>query len=64
MNMTTMQMLAMQYGFRALIPLDMIANDKADKLLLSRGFIHRSKENAIAHAKALIQLSRGTINAE
>ena len=33
--------------------------DKLDKMALSRGLIHKSKENAIAHAKALIKLSGG-----
>lgn len=33
--------------------------DKLDKLALSRGFLHKSKEDAIAHAKALIKLSGG-----
>lgn len=33
--------------------------DKLDKLALSRGLLHKSKENAIAHAKALIKLSGG-----
>lgn len=33
--------------------------DQFDKRGLSRGFVHRSKENAIAHAKALIKLSGG-----
>ena len=35
--------------------------DKLDKLPLSRGLLHKSKENAIAHAKALIKLSGGQI---
>lgn len=35
--------------------------DNFDKLALSRGLVHRSKENAIAHAKALIKLSGGQI---
>lgn len=32
-------------------------NDIQDNRFLSRGFIHLSQENAIAHAKALIKLS-------
>lgn len=35
-------------------------NDTQDNRFLSRGFIHLSKENAIAHSKALIKLSGGT----
>lgn len=35
--------------------------DNFDKLALSRGLVHRSRENAIAHAKALIKLSGGQI---
>lgn len=37
------------------------AGDKLDKWALSRGLLHKSKENAIAHAKALIKLSEGEI---
>lgn len=37
------------------------AGDKLDKCALSRGLLHKSKENAIAHAKALIKLSGGQI---
>lgn len=33
--------------------------DQFDKWALSRGLVHSSKENAIAHAKALIKLSGG-----
>lgn len=36
--------------------------DNFDKLALSRGLAHSSKENAIAHAKALIKLSGGITN--
>ncbi|ANB90837.1 hypothetical protein MOVS_01205 [Moraxella ovis] len=35
--------------------------DKLDKLALSRGILHKSKENAVAHAKALIELSGGKL---
>ena len=35
--------------------------DKFDKMLLSRGLIHLTKEAAIAHAKALIIISGGKI---
>lgn len=35
--------------------------DKLDKLALSRGLLHKSKEDAIAHAKALIELSGGKL---
>lgn len=35
-------------------------NDNHDKMLLSRGFIHLTKENAITYAKALIKLSGGS----
>lgn len=37
------------------------AGNQFDKLALARGFVHRSGENAIAHAKALIKLSGGQI---
>lgn len=43
MNMTTMQLLAMQYGFRALIPLDMIANDYLSELTKTE--LHRKAKN-------------------
>ena len=33
--------------------------DQFDKWALSRGLVHRSKENAIKHSKALIELSGG-----
>lgn len=33
--------------------------DANDRLFLKRGLIHLSKENAIEHSKALIQLSGG-----
>ncbi|TWV81544.1 hypothetical protein [Moraxella sp. VT-16-12] len=32
-----------------------------DRMMMSRGLLHLSKENAIAHAKALIRLSGGEI---
>lgn len=35
------------------------AGDQFDKRALSRGLVHRSKENAIKHSKALIELSGG-----
>lgn len=34
-------------------------NDEYDVQRLERGFVHLSEENAIAHAKALIELSGG-----
>lgn len=34
-------------------------NDSYDNRFLSRGFVHLSEKNAIAHAKALIKLSGG-----
>ena len=37
-------------------------DDSQDRLYLKRGLVHLSKENAIAHAKALIKLSEGTID--
>ena len=36
--------------------------DQFDKLALARGFVHSSKENAVAHAEALIKLSGGSVN--
>ena len=35
------------------------SGDQFDKWALSRGLVHRSKENAIKHSKALIELSGG-----
>lgn len=35
-------------------------NDEVDMLLLTRNLIHLTKENAIAHAKALVKLSGGS----
>ena len=34
-------------------------DDSHDRIYLKRGFVHLSKENAIAHSKALIKLSGG-----
>lgn len=39
------------------------ANHKIDKLRLERGLIHLTKENAIAHAKAIISFT-GILNEE
>lgn len=36
--------------------------DESYEQILTRGFLHRSRENAIAHAKALIKLSGGTVD--
>lgn len=36
--------------------------DGVDMLLLARGLVHLSKENAIAHAKALVKLSGGSVD--
>lgn len=36
--------------------------DELQEQNLNRGFLHRSRENAIAHAKALIKLSGGTVD--
>ena len=36
-------------------------NDTADLSLMKKGLVHLTKENAIAHAKALIKLSGGEI---
>lgn len=36
-------------------------NDRADLFLMKKGLVHLTKENAIAHAKALIKLSGGEI---
>ena len=38
------------------------SNDPCDSMFLKRGLVHLSKENAVAHAKALIKLSGGTID--
>lgn len=35
--------------------------DKYDLLWLERGFIHRTKEDAVAHAEALIEASGGEV---
>ena len=37
-------------------------DDSQDRLLLKRGLVHLSKENAIAHGKALVKQSGGTID--
>lgn len=37
-------------------------DDETDKRILRRGLLHLSEENAVAHAKALIKLSGGTID--
>ena len=37
-------------------------DDSQDRLLLKRGLVHLSKENAIAHGKALVKLTGGTID--
>lgn len=37
-------------------------NDECDVQRLERGFVHLSEENAIAHAKALIVLSGGSVD--
>lgn len=37
-------------------------NDYLDRRYLRRGLVHLSKENAIAHAKALIKLSGGNVD--
>lgn len=34
-------------------------DDSQDRIFLKRGFVHLTRENAIAHAKALIKLSGG-----
>ncbi|WP_432480811.1 hypothetical protein [Moraxella sp. ZY200743] len=44
--------------------LSMWVGNKLDKLALSKGLLHKSRENAIAHAEALIKLSGGSIDAE
>lgn len=38
------------------------SDDFYDNLYLKRGLIHLSKENAVAHAKAIIQLIGGTVD--
>lgn len=38
------------------------SGDEFHKWALSRAMVHKSKENAIAHAKCLIKLSGGTID--
>lgn len=37
-------------------------NDRFDNQCLQKGMLHLSKENAIAHAKALIELSGGNVD--
>lgn len=44
--------------------LSMWVGNKLDKLALSKGLLHKSRESAIAHAKAIIKLSGGSIDAE
>lgn len=38
------------------------SDDEFHKQVLDRAIVHKSKENAIAHAKCLIKLSGGTID--
>ena len=38
------------------------ADDSHDHMYLKRGLIHLSRENAVAHAEALIKLSGGSVN--
>ena len=37
-------------------------DDSQDRIYLKRGFVHLTRENAIAHAKALIKLSGGNVD--
>ncbi|MDO4441357.1 MAG: hypothetical protein Q4B81_04165 [Moraxella sp.] len=43
-------------------PLRIWEDDNIDKSYLAHGLVHLSKENAIAHAKALIELSGGKVD--
>ena len=38
------------------------ADSSCDKMFLERGLVHLSKENAVAHAKAMIRLIGGTVD--
>lgn len=46
-------------GYKAMYKDTAWTGDEYDELVMSRGMLHLSKENAIAHAKALIRLSGG-----
>ena len=37
------------------------AGDRYDELVLKRGILHVTEENAVAHAKALIKVSGGSV---
>lgn len=47
--------------FNSLFDRNVWENDTADLSLMKKGLVHLTKENAIAHAKALIKLSGGEI---
>lgn len=47
--------------FKSLFDRNVWENDTADLSLMKKGLVHLTKENAIAHAKALIKLSGGEI---
>ena len=50
------------YGYYATANPTLWVDDSQDRLYLKRGLVHLSKENAIAHGKALVKLSGGTID--
>ena len=52
----------LSYGYYATANPTLWVDDSQDRLYLKRGCVHRTRENAIAHAKALIKLSGGTID--
>ena len=52
----------LSYGYYATANPTLWVDDSQDRLYLKRGLVHLSKENAIAHAKALVKLSGGTID--
>lgn len=52
---------AVDHSIEALVDCYTWANDKKDRHWLKRGLIHRTKEAAITHAKALIKASGGEV---
>ena len=50
------------YGYRVTANLILWEDDAQDRIYLKRGCVHLSRENAIAHSKALVKLSGGNVD--
>ena len=50
------------YGYYATTIPIFWSDDSQDRIYLKRGLVHLTRENAIAHAKALIKLSGGNVD--